>query len=172
MQRVLLLEKVKAFPREQVVAAYERVTSGIPWLHEKARVGWWRYLSNDHEDKPATFRAQDNIAELCVLALAFESRSDLADDEGHVTRRTVLEHYGLWGTDFAVTHGFMADSLVPGELLDLFWEFFRHKIERAHRGAYNHRATQRHHEHLHQPETLFPPPGIQREPVLELAAGE
>lgn len=100
-----------------------RVRKGIYWLIQNAPAGWHRNLFEPHAGG-SWFRARNSYANERVIALAFESRSDLADDsEGYVRYATVALHFGL-GFREAERLGFdcAVGENITSDLLDREWE--------------------------------------------------
>jgi hypothetical protein len=89
-----------------------------------APTGWHRNLFEPRleEHGGSWFRPKDAYANECTLALAFESRADLADEvEGYVRFATVVKHFRI---QYPELLGFCSDvrcGITP-EILDVVWE--------------------------------------------------
>src|SRR6187549_885023 len=72
----------------------KRVRRGKRWAQRNAPIGWHRNLIEPDTGRGG-FRPQNCRNDESVLALMFESRADLANDDGFVTSWTVASHYGF-----------------------------------------------------------------------------
>lgn len=104
-----------------------RVERGIKWLLENAPFGWRRNLFAPLPGGRSRRRFRDSGGESCVLALAFESRKDLINYEGHVTYARVTQKLGISPLR-ACALGFNRDLFasrpthITDDLLDDVWE--------------------------------------------------
>ncbi|KND51321.1 MAG: hypothetical protein ABA06_03355 [Parcubacteria bacterium C7867-001] len=106
-----------------------RVARGIKWLREHAPAGWHRNMFEPQEDGTCRFRAHDSYDNECVLALAFESRPDLANPgTNYVMYGTVANHFKIPDTSHL---GFAAQDKpykqhpeikIFGAMLDAEWQ--------------------------------------------------
>ncbi len=87
--------------------ATRRVERGICWLNWHAPLNWWRNMFDIHPEG-WSFRV-GQFSNHSVIALAFETRADLASKANHfwgyVTEETVLEYFKE-GREFLRFHGF------------------------------------------------------------------
>jgi len=91
-----LLEMRRTDPEQlSGLLAEKRVKRGKRWLKRNAPVGWHRNLFEPYQGKEAWFRANNTYDNECVLALAFESRADLANHDGDLTYASVTNHFAL-----------------------------------------------------------------------------
>jgi hypothetical protein len=99
-----------------------RVERGIRWLNQHAPPCWHRNFFDPLErDSKSHFRGRMVYDNECPLALAFESRAELANKFGYVTEASVVRHFALT-TRWLITHGFLADSQTADVRLDAEWE--------------------------------------------------
>lgn len=108
-----------------VLRTVRRVQRGMKWLHQHAPAGWWRGMFDVFPER-TVFRAKDSYSDLCVLALAFETRRDLASVvSGRVTAGSVLASLApRRGLLFQHSHGFFDDPVngITSSMLDAAWE--------------------------------------------------
>jgi len=96
-----------------------RVQRGIKLLNH-AKPGWSRNMFDVLGDE-AYFRAKDRYNNGCVLALAFEYESNLANEFGYVTYATVSNAMDL-PDRICKLFGFSSYSMEDSKLLDRAWE--------------------------------------------------
>lgn len=114
----------EAFIRE---LAERRVARGIEWLNRNAPDGWALRLFAIRPAGNWVFLPRDCLDNGCVLARAFQTRSDLASNActtyGYVTYATVMRSFkDLGRNSLDKKLGFVSDSHVSSNLLDAAWE--------------------------------------------------
>lgn len=89
--------------RLATMIARRRVERGIRWLNSVRPYDWWKLFYHPQNSR---FRARDEYAEECPLALAFKPETALRGGIfWDVTYGQVANHLGL-GRQWLMTHGF------------------------------------------------------------------
>jgi len=116
-----------------------RIRAGVAWLDENAPLLWRRNMYGIRNYR-AIFRAKNQLNDAGVLALAFESREDLANSIGYVTRTSIAGEFDL-STQTLKNLGFKIDKDcgVTTTLLNEEWrEYLRADVESISLGPENH----------------------------------